>query len=182
MRQRAITGFGITLLFILGFAVFFYLNFTTVVVSGQSMEDTFHSGDRLLASKAYWLVGPIRDKDVVVIKEENERGYLIKRVAYMPGETVDYVNVPDNWSLAQGDYVVPAEKLYVLGDNFAVSEDSRKFGPVPEKDVLGKVIRMPDSWGLMVGIIAGMVTGILVLSYGISCLIAKCRKPVRQAS
>jgi signal peptidase I len=177
MRQRAITGFGITLLFVLGFAIFFFLNFKTVVVSGKSMEETFHDGDRLLAGRAYWLIGAIRVKDVVVLKSEGGSGYIIKRVAYMSGQTVDYVNIPDSWNLGQGDFVVPAGDIYVLGDNSAVSEDSRKFGPVPQKDVMGKVIRMPESWGTLLGIVTAALIAIVVLTFIVSAFIDSRRKP-----
>ena len=82
-KTKAVTGFTLTMVMALGFAVFFYLNFKTVVVSGESMLPTFKSGQRVLVSKAYWLIGGIRPKDIVVIADENPEntdGYLIKRV------------------------------------------------------------------------------------------------------
>lgn len=141
MRKRAITGFGIVLLFVFGFTMFFYLNFNTVIVTGNSMENTYHSGQRLLASRAYWLVGEIRDKDIVVIKQgDGPKDYIIKRVYKMEGEVVDFANVPENWSIGNGEYKVPSGYIYVLGDNRAVSEDSRKFGAVAIDRVLGKIV------------------------------------------
>ena len=140
MRTRALTSFGVVLLFVLGFAIFFYFNFNTVVVSGNSMEKTYHNGQRLLSSRAYWLVGPIRVKDVVVIKGEKPKEYFIKRVYKMEGETVDFANVPEDWSLSNGEYVVPKGSIYVLGDNREVSEDSRKYGAVAVDRVLGKIV------------------------------------------
>jgi signal peptidase I len=50
------------------------------------------------------------------------------------------VNCPHNWKLANGPYVVPEGKVYVLGDNRAQSEDSRYFGAVDLKSLLGKVV------------------------------------------
>jgi signal peptidase I len=35
---------------------------------------------------------------------------------------------------------VPADAYYVLGDNRAQSCDSRIFGPVPKKNVVGRVV------------------------------------------
>ena len=99
--------------------------------------------DKILTSRAYWLVGPIKDGDVVVIRnpeEEEAKGYLIKRVHRMGGEKVDFLNVPEDHRLADGEYVVPADSVYVIGDNRAVSEDSRKFGAVKKKDILGKYV------------------------------------------
>jgi signal peptidase I len=128
---------------VLAFAVFFLLNFTTVVVSGPSMLPTFKSGRRLLASKAYWLVGPLKKDDVVVIREADPNagtGYFIKRIYRLAGETVDMVNVPRNYKLASGPYVVPSGTVYVLGDNREVSSDSRELGPIELSRIIGKVI------------------------------------------
>lgn len=128
---------------VLLFAVFFLLNFTTVVVSGPSMLPTFKTGRRLLASKAYWLVGKLRHDDIVVIREKDAStgsGYFIKRVYRLAGEKVDMVNIPRAWKLKQGEFVVPPGTVYVLGDNREVSSDSREFGPVELSRVIGKVI------------------------------------------
>lgn len=128
---------------VLAFAVFFLLNFKTVVVSGPSMLPTFKSGRRLLASKAYWLVGPLRRDDVVVVREADPTagtGYFIKRIYRLAGETVDMVNVPRTYKLAEGPYKVPAGTVYVLGDNREVSSDSRELGPIELTRIIGKVV------------------------------------------
>lgn len=145
-KRRAFTSFGVTLLMILGFVIFFQQNFNSVIVSGPSMMPTLHSGQRLWASRAYWLVGPIRKKDIVVLRDPgSSTGYIIKRVAFVAGETVDWYNAPRSplWTLSQGPYVVPQGSIYVLGDNRAVSEDSRAFGSVELDRVLGKVVIRP---------------------------------------
>jgi len=139
-RKRAITGFGFTLLILLVFAIYFHYSFTTVVVSGESMLTTLKNGDRVLTSRAYWLVGAIKDKDIVVIKDDGPTGYIIKRVYRMAGEVVDWYNVPDNVDFRKGEYRVPPDHVYVLGDNREVSEDSRRFGPVRVEDIIGKVV------------------------------------------
>jgi signal peptidase I len=122
-------------------AVFFYFNFTTVIVSGHSMDPTFHTGQRLLACKAYWLIGGIRDNDIVVIKTDKPGEYIIKRVYKLGGEVVDWPNVPGDYRLITGEFHVPEGDVYVLGDNRPVSQDSRTFGPVPVDRVIGKIIR-----------------------------------------
>ncbi|MBC8064739.1 MAG: signal peptidase I [Chlorobia bacterium] len=139
-RKRAITGFGVILLFLLAFALYFHFTFTTVVVSGDSMLPTLKNGQRVLTSKAYWLVGPIGVKDVVVIKDDGPTGYIIKRVYRMPGEVVEWYNVPDSVDVREGEYKVPPNHVYVLGDNREVSEDSRRFGPVLLSNIIGKVV------------------------------------------
>jgi signal peptidase I len=107
------------------------------------MEPTLHTGQKVWVSRAYWLVGPIRDKDIVVVQDSNPDGFIIKRVYKMGGETVDWFNVPKNWTLAQGEYKVPSGQIYLLGDNREESEDSRAFGPRDISTVLGKVVVWP---------------------------------------
>jgi len=141
MRTKAATGFGASLVVLLVIALFFYFNFTTVVVSGHSMEPTFKSGQRLLASRAYWLVGAVKDNDIVVVKTGNGSEYIIKRVYRTAGQTVDWVNAPADWHLVNGEYHVPEGQVYVIGDNRPASEDSRSFGPVPANRIIGKIIR-----------------------------------------
>lgn len=139
-RRRSATLCSASLLILLAFVGFFYQNFRTIQVSGQSMEPTFQSGDRLLASSAYWLVGPIKDNDIIVVKGESEGEHLIKRVYRMEGESVDWLNIPESHSISEGEYVVPQGHVFVLGDNRDVSEDSRKFGSVPRDRILGKIV------------------------------------------
>ena len=135
-----ITGFGFALLLVLAFAIFAVLNFQTVVVSGQSMEPTFHTGKRLLVSKAYWLVGPIKDNDIVVLHDTVPNAYIIKRVVYSGGEKVDWKWVPRDYNVERGPLVVPVGSVYLLGDNRPVSEDSRVFGPRELSEIIGKVV------------------------------------------
>ena len=133
----------VTLGSLFAFAVFSYFNFRSVVVSGQSMLPTFNSGDHVLVCSAYWLVGPVKPKDVVVVKSPEDGGFIIKRVYKLAGQVVDWYNIPKTWSLKSGQYIVPQGCIYVLGDNREVSEDSRAFGPVEDNDIIGKVVLRP---------------------------------------
>ena len=123
-----ITGFGAAMLGVLAYASFFYFNFKTVQVTGESMEPTFESGRRLLMSKAFWLVGPIQRNDIVVIKTPDTGETLIKRVKGLPGDVIDFMDIPYSWKLVMGEYKVPAGTFYCLGDNRPVSQDSRDLG------------------------------------------------------
>jgi len=143
-NHLAVTGFGVVLLGALVFLVFCLFNVKTVIVSGQSMMPTLDSGKKVVVSKAYWLVGPIQDGNIVVIKQGEGAGdYIIKRVYKMAGEIVDTFNVPGDTplsSLGRDGYKVPDGHVYVLGDNRSISEDSRKFGPVETNQIIGKVV------------------------------------------
>jgi signal peptidase I len=142
-KKRAATGFGLTLGLLLLFALFMNFNFHTVIVDGQSMLPTLTSGEKVVVSKAYWLVGPIHEKDIIVIKDPTGDGYIIKRVFRMAGETVPVDKWPDFRQLQTDPYVIPEGQVYVLGDNLRGSEDSRKFGPVGLDKVIGKVVVRP---------------------------------------
>ncbi|HEY0867777.1 MAG TPA: S26 family signal peptidase [Fimbriimonas sp.] len=141
--RKRVRGFLILLLFLLGFAIFFNLNFKTVVVSGESMVPTFENGQKVVVSDAYWLVGPLQKKDIVVIRDTGPTGYIIKRIYRTAGETVDWANAPDDHRLIDGRFRVPDGTVYVLGDNRMHSEDSREFGPVDVNTILGKVVVIP---------------------------------------
>lgn len=140
-KKFILTGFTLFLLLMLGFSVFSYFNFATAVVNGDSMMPTLKPGRRLLFTRAYWLVGDINLNDIVVVHDPNRKDLtIIKRIAGLPGDTIDPLNVPRDYSLRNGAYRVPPGTVYLLGDNRAVSEDSREFGPVEFKEILGKIV------------------------------------------
>jgi signal peptidase I len=80
---------------------------------------------------------------------------LIKRVVAVGGDTVEVkggylivngLQINEPYLMSQGpmpDFgalVVPPESVFVMGDNRAVSYDSRKFGAIPEDDLLGEAV------------------------------------------
>lgn len=140
------------------------------VVEGESMFSTLDTGDRVFVNKlSYRLHDPNRG-DVVVLHQitgASERD-LIKRVIGLPGETVEVRNcavlidgrvlnepyldpevvTPTNCG---GDYVsdgpVPADHVFVMGDNRGGSQDSRVIGAIDEDDLVGRafVVFWPQS-------------------------------------
>jgi signal peptidase I len=139
-------------------------------VYGQSMEPNLHSDQRLVVEKlsySQWLRlrSPQRG-DVVVVRVKGSSDLLIKRVVGLPGDQVEvrdghllvnheplteaYVAQPTYGSYGPMD--VPPLHLFVMGDNRNFSNDSRTFGPVPVKDVVGRAWLSywpPDQWGLV---------------------------------
>lgn len=114
-------------LFVFLIIAFLYQSFFTLsVVRGKSMEPTFHDGQVVLVGKGGLLFGPLKHGDVVVFTRNGE--LLVKRVVALP-----YEIAPDGTR-------VPANHIYVVGDNLEVSEDSRIFGPIPLNSVIGKVL------------------------------------------
>ncbi|MEW5884784.1 MAG: signal peptidase I [Armatimonadota bacterium] len=133
-------GLLTALLAVFLFLVFFFYNFQTVLVDGHSMEPTLKDKQRILVCKALWLVGAPKKGDIVVVRGDVPGDYLVKRVYATEGQQVDYAYQPENYDFSLGKYVVPEGHVYVLGDNLSMSEDSREFGPVPLRKILGKVV------------------------------------------
>ncbi|MGX7182786.1 signal peptidase I [Enterococcus pallens] len=122
-------------------------------VSGESMNPTFWEQE-VVQVKAHHQ--PERF-DVVVLHPPNEPDDLyLKRVIGLPGERIDYqdgkllVNhevIADDFSYKTEDFVweslseevIPEGYYFVLGDNRKISKDSRIFGLVSEKQILGIV-------------------------------------------
>jgi len=135
---RANRGFLAILTLLLGISIFTYLSFQTVVVKGKSMETTLFEGDRLLVTHAFWLFGPPRRDDLVILHEgdDPQSPLIVKRLVGLGGD-----RIPSQLSPYGISVVVPPGDAYVVGDNLANSEDSRRFGSVPISRIVGKVLR-----------------------------------------
>lgn len=104
---------------------------------------------------------PKRGDVIVFIYPEDPKKDFIKRLIALPGETVEiksgtiYINdqpvldslFSQRYYYNRGDYgmegrkvVIPQDSYFVLGDNSASSQDSRYWGFVPAKNILGKAL------------------------------------------
>jgi signal peptidase I len=112
-------------------------------IATGSMEPALVKGDLVLVSKLGPARASLRRGDIVVFRApgEGSRAY-VKRVAAVAG---DVVAIRDGRILvneATGSppaTTVPADHVFVLGDDLAHSRDSRVFGPVPSAGVIGVV-------------------------------------------
>ena len=145
---------------LLSAAVYATLIVTFVVqvarVDGQSMSPTLEDHDRLIVNKLVYEIGEPRPGDIVMLYYPlNPEKMFVKRVIAKERDTVRiidgrvYVNdlplhddyVPeeyrshDDW----GPTVVPEGYYFVMGDHRNNSSDSRNWGPVPKKYIVGKV-------------------------------------------
>ncbi len=122
-------------------------------IAGSSMLPDYQDGDRVLVTSVPSMTGGIRAGDVVIAQVADE--ILIKRVVAVPGDQLSIENgivhrngVVDDPGATEGipDHatcparILGADEYFVLGDNRAVSIDSRIFGPLPESAILAKVL------------------------------------------
>ena len=130
--------------------------FQVARVEGRSMEPTLHDQDRLVVNKSAYQVHDPEVGDVVMLLHPNEPDLsLVKRVVAGPGDTVafragvvirngvaqDDSYVPSRFRLAEdrAEETVPEGHYFVLGDYRSNSSDSRAFGSVPRKYILGRI-------------------------------------------
>lgn len=130
-------------------------------VKGASMEPNFYDHEYLIINEiSYRFIDPERG-DIVVFRYPNDpQQYFIKRIVGIPGERIvisdGKVRIydardPGGYLLDENDYLgnqhTPGEKdvtlsedeFFLLGDNRKASLDSRVFGAVPGKFIVGKV-------------------------------------------
>ena len=136
-----------------------YFLFQPFIVKGDSMVPNFHSGDYLIVNEISYRFGDPKRGDVVVLKYPlDDKQRFIKRIIGLPGETVqikngkiDILKDGKDILLDEGKYLpdllqtdgdvnvtLGADKYFVLGDNRRFSYDSRRWGVLPEEDIIGK--------------------------------------------
>lgn len=127
-------------------------------IPSASMVPTLEIGDRVLVNKVSYNLHAIHRGDVVVFERppgdtDKKIKDLIKRVIALPGETVEskdgkvYINdrlleepyLPvGTLTLRLAKVTIPAGQIFVMGDNRGNSTDSRVFGPISEKLIVGR--------------------------------------------
>jgi len=125
-------------------------------VDGLSMAPTLEDHDRLIVNKLVYELGEPRPGDIVMLYYPlNPEKMFVKRVIAKEGDTVRiqdghvYVNdlpLHDDYVPAEfrshddyGPEVVKQGYYFVMGDHRNNSSDSRHWGPVPKKYIVGKV-------------------------------------------
>jgi len=139
-----------------------YFLFQPFIVKGQSMEPNFEEGDYLIVDEiSYRFREPQRGEVIVFKYPQNLSQRYIKRIIGLPGETVEIKEgkitiYPPNgngfildeseylpsWTQTGGDLLITLNKdeYFVLGDNRVASYDSRRWGVLPRKDLIGRVL------------------------------------------
>ncbi|MDD5341341.1 MAG: signal peptidase I [Patescibacteria group bacterium] len=134
-------------------------------VKGASMEPNFHDHEYLIINEiGYRLEQPSRGDVVVFRYPKDPSQYFIKRIIGLPGEKVkikdnkvyiynekypggialnEEVYLPEDTQttyFGKSEFDLGTDEYFVMGDNREASLDSRRFGPVPRRLIIG------DTW------------------------------------
>ncbi|QTQ13544.1 signal peptidase I [Treponema parvum] len=134
-------------------------------VSGTSMESAIRNNSIIAVNKlAFGIALPFGDKlllqwntpkrnDVVIYLYDNK--IVVKRCIAVSGDRLEYLSDPEYSLLSEGKKVslskeqyeqmktntlVPDGYILAVGDNYKQSIDSRTYGFVPVKNILGKIL------------------------------------------
>ena len=138
-ERRLLRGFryahalfgGISTIFILVIVANAYL-VTFFRVDGHSMDPTLSNGQLLPVILVGYLLEDPRFNDIVIVQSEGElETRFVKRVLGTPGRIVSYKGQ---------DYRLGDDEYFVVGDNRNHSTDSRTYGPIKGKQIIGRVV------------------------------------------
>jgi signal peptidase I len=125
-------------------------------VEGHSMSPTLEDNDRLIVNKLIYRVSVPKRDDIVmlyypvnpdksfvkrVIAQENDTVRIVDGKVYVNGEAREDLFVPPTYRSHEdfGSLTVKPGYYFVMGDHRNNSSDSREWGEVPRKYIIGKV-------------------------------------------
>ena len=132
-------------------------------VKGASMEPNFHDHEYLIINEILYRFDQPQRGDIIVFRYPKDPSqYFIKRVIGLPGEKIklkdnkvyiyndelkNYVELNEETYLAadvqtinrgKSEFELGLDEFFVMGDNREASLDSRGFGTVPRRLIIGK--------------------------------------------
>ena len=137
-----------------------------VRVDSFSMEPTLFKDNYVMVNKLGYKTGSPDRGDIVVFRYPlNPDEQYIKRVVGLPGDRIHIsggeVFVNDEQLLepyisvqtkSGGNWVIPEDSLFVMGDNRNNSRDSRFWGVVPFENLVGRAFAVywpPENWRMI---------------------------------
>jgi signal peptidase I len=155
-KKSPIPGFLWEVVQTLAIALILYFLVDTFIararVENISMQPTLKAGEFLLVNKYAYKWGQLQRGDVIVFHHTVEPGVdYIKRLIAIPGDRVRmqngtlYINgqaIQENYIMEpasySGEWKVPPDMIFALGDNRNMSSDSHAWGFVSQSDLVGK--------------------------------------------
>jgi signal peptidase I len=138
---------------VMAVALYFAIDFCVarVRVENVSMESSFTEGELLMVNRLNYKFSEPERGDVVIFKAPTDpKKDYIKRMIGLPGDKVSvqegklFINdseIQEPWvhepMAYSGEWVVPENEYFVLGDNRNHSSDSHSWGFVPRKNLVG---------------------------------------------
>lgn len=133
------------------------------IVRGASMEPNFEDRNYLVIDEiSYSLRAPRRGEAVVFRFPKDQRQFFIKRIIGMPGERIEirkgeikvfnksypegftlqepYLDVSDRLTWPELTATLGEDAYFVLGDNRDASSDSRTWGELEKKFIVGRAV------------------------------------------
>jgi signal peptidase I len=149
-RVAILAGVIVVLLLIRSFVV------EPARVRSDSMTPTLPPGALLLIEKVSYRLGEPHRGDIVVAEDPRNGESIVKRVVAVGGDSVgiedgvlvlngatideNYIDNENMDGFYFGPDLVPADHVFLLGDNRDTSEDSRAFGPVDVDAIDGRIL------------------------------------------
>lgn len=164
VKGLGIELWGIAKLFLIALAIVLPLRYYIAqpfIVRGASMEPNFEDKQYLIIDElTYQIREPKREETVVFRYPKDPQEFFIKRVIGLPGETVKikdgevriknsvypdgfvlkqpYLDPPNHPTYPDTKLTLGSDEYFVLGDNRDFSSDSRIWGAVPKKNIIGR--------------------------------------------
>jgi len=130
------------------------------IVSGTSMEPTFETGNYLIVDQlSYRLADPERGDIIIFRYPLKTSKFLIKRIIGLPGETLrmdvgslavtsagtdEFIKIEEPYvekmALNTFSMTLSDDEYFVMGDNRRASLDSRVWGPLERKYIVGRAL------------------------------------------
>lgn len=129
------------------------------IVSGASMENTFHTGEYLIVDQLSYQFNEPEPGDVIVFRyPRNPSTFFIKRIIGSPGDTIHIdgnvvtlineahpngyiLDEPYIADMAPSTFITEElgeREYFVMGDNRDQSSDSRTWGILQRENIIGK--------------------------------------------
>lgn len=128
--------------------------FATSIVEGDSMYPALEDGERIIFNKLVYIVSEPKRGDIVIIQQP-QRNY-VKRIIGLPNEVIEmkdhdlFINgekqptsfVDEYDTMLTGNFgpiKIPEDSYFVMGDNRAISKDSRNgLGLINRSEIIGR--------------------------------------------